>query len=153
MYSRGTLRLRSSDPWEQPSVDLHYLSNPRDRDTLIAGIRLCMHIVDEMRKAGYLVTPYKAPKSLDDADLDDFIAHHSQSFLHYSSTCRMAPLNDPEGSGVVDDELRVHGIANLRVCDASISPQVPAAHLQAPCVAVAEKCADMMKAARYLMGA
>ena len=149
-YSRGTLRLRSSDPWDQPVVDLQYLSNPKDRDTLRAGMRVCMRLVAEMRKTGYPVSDYKAPKSASDADLDEFTAHHSLSILHYSSTCRMAPLDDSEGPGVVDDELRVHGVANLRICDASIFPQVPAAHLQAPCVAVAEKCADMMKAARVM---
>ena len=52
----------------------------------------------------------------------------------------------PETS-VVDAELRVHGVPNLRVCDASVFPSVPAAHLQAPVIAVAEKCADMIRSA------
>lgn len=145
--SRGTVRLRSSDPLDTPLVNLNFLSAPGDINVLRTAIRLCMRIADEMRASGYPVSRVSAPATPDDADVDAFIAEQSQSFLHYSSTCRMAPRDDPDGSGVVDDELRVHGIANLRVCDASIFPQVPAAHLQAPVVAVAEKCADMIKKA------
>ncbi|EKM48854.1 uncharacterized protein PHACADRAFT_214628 [Phanerochaete carnosa HHB-10118-sp] len=144
-FSRGTLRLCSSDPLEQPAVNLNYLADVRDRTNLRAGIRLCMRIAREMENGGYPVGYFKAPRSLDDDALDAFIVGHSQSFLHYSSTCRMAPRDDPE-PGVVDDELRVHGFKNLRIADASIFPQVPAAHLQAPVVVVAEKCADMVKA-------
>ncbi|EKM54662.1 uncharacterized protein PHACADRAFT_175178 [Phanerochaete carnosa HHB-10118-sp] len=144
-FSRGTLRLRSSDPLEQPVVNLNYLADVRDRTNLRAGIRLCMRIVREMENGGYPVGYFKAPRSLDDDALDAFVDGHSQSFLHYSSTCRMAPRDDPE-PGVVDDELRVHGFTNLRIADASVFPQIPAAHLQAPVVAVTEKCADMTKA-------
>ncbi|EKM54668.1 uncharacterized protein PHACADRAFT_146831 [Phanerochaete carnosa HHB-10118-sp] len=144
-FSRGTLRLRSSDPLEQPIVNLNCLSDTRDRTTMRTGVRLCMRIVREMEKDGYPVGYFKAPQSLDDDALDAFIAGNSRSCLHYSSTCRMAPRDDPE-PGVVDDELRVHGFTNLRIADASMFPQVPAAHLQAPVAVVAEKCADMIKA-------
>ncbi|KZO97716.1 GMC oxidoreductase, partial [Calocera viscosa TUFC12733] len=65
---------------------------------------------------------------------------------HYSSTCRMAPEEgDPDGPGVVDDELRVHGVESLRVADASIFPKILSVHLQAPVVMVGEKCPDMIK--------
>ncbi len=57
----------------------------------------------------------------------------------------MAPEHDPMGGGVVDDELKVYGVTNLRVADSSIFPWIPATHLQAPTVAVAEKCADMLR--------
>lgn len=102
-FSRGTLRLRSSDAREQLVVDLGFLTDVRDRATLRAGLRLCMRVAREMEGAGYPVEYFKAPKALDDASLDKFIWRKSQSFLHYSSTCRMAPLDDPEGPGVVDE--------------------------------------------------
>ena len=112
-------------------------------------MRLCLRLADEMRHAGYAVSKFRAPVSGSDADLDAFATTNSSSFVHYSSTCRMAPMDDADGPGVVDDELRVHGIPNLRLCDASIFPQIPAAHLQAPCVVVAERCADMIKATMH----
>lgn len=146
-HSHGTIRLRTSDPLDQPLVDLGFLSDPRDRPTMRAAVRLGMRLADEMRATGYALTDLRTPRSTADADVDAFVAKQNVTCLHYSSTCRMAPLDDPDGPGVVDDELRVHGVANLRVCDASIFPQVPAAHLQAPVVVVAEKCAAMIKAA------
>lgn len=125
--------------------DLRFLSAPEDRITLRSTIRLCMRVVQEMRSSGYPTRPFRAPTGLDDASVDAFIEENSLSFFHYSSTCRMAALDDIEDPGVVDDELKVHGISNLRVCDASVFPQVPAAHLQAPVIAVAERCADMIR--------
>ncbi|GJE92703.1 GMC oxidoreductase [Phanerochaete sordida] len=145
-FSRGTVRLASSDPLAQPAVTLNYLAFPRDRAVLRAAVRLCMRVVREMEAGGYAVGHWRAPRGTDDAALDAFIQAQSWSFLHYSSSCRMAPRDDPE-PGVVDHALRVHGIPNLRIADASVFPQIPAAHLQAPVVVVAEKCADMIKAA------
>ena len=139
--------MTSSDPLSPPRVNLNFLADPRDRDTLRAGLRLCMRIARTMEKDGYPVGYFRAPNAVDDESLDELIKSQSSSFLHYSSTCRMAPRDDPEGPGVVDDELRVHGIPNLRIADASAFPQVPAAHLQAPVVVVAERCADLIKAA------
>lgn len=143
--SRGTVRLRSSDPFDYPAVDLAFLSAPEDRTVLRAAIRLCLRLVQTMRVGGYETSAFRAPHSTDDSEIDRAIDAHSQSFWHYSSTCRMGALDDPE-PGVVDDNLRVHGFENLRICDASVFPQIPAAHLQAPVVAVAEKCADIIKA-------
>ena len=84
-------------------------------------------------------------ESESDEDLDRFIRQRIGSTYHYTSTCRMAP---EEERGVVDDELRVYGVQNLRIADASIFPVVPSAHPQAPVVMVAERCADFIKAAR-----
>ena len=100
-----------------------------------------------MRAAGYAARDFSAPASDADAAVDAFAAAHGQSFFHFAGTCRMAPRGDPAGAGVVDDALCVHGVRGLRVCDASVFPQVPAAHLQAPVIAVAEKCADMVREA------
>jgi choline dehydrogenase-like flavoprotein len=99
-----------------------------------------------MRERGYPIVdwPDNCPDSDDDATLDKFIRRRNRTTYHYSSTCRMAPEDDVDGGGAVDNQLRVHGVENLRVADASIFPNVPGTHLQAPTVAVAEKCADMI---------
>jgi choline dehydrogenase-like flavoprotein len=86
------------------------------------------------------------PESASDEALDGFIKRDVDTVYHYSSTCRMAPEND---MGVVDDELRVHGVRNLSIADASVFPSILACHLQAPVVMVGERCADFLKK-RYL---
>ena len=83
--------------------------------------------------------------STSDVEIDAFIRRWTRSTYHYSSTCRMAPENDLDSPGVVDDELRVHGVRGLRIADTSIFPQVIPAHLQAPAVMVGMKCAEMIK--------
>ncbi|EMD36672.1 hypothetical protein CERSUDRAFT_73736 [Gelatoporia subvermispora B] len=138
----AVLRLESSGT---PLCTMSYLTSPRDRTVLRSGLRLAAALACQMRSLGYSLTDVHVPAGLDDAVLDAHIALWAGSYLHYSSTCRMAPEEDPRAPGVVDDELRVHGVRGLRACDASIFPDVPATHLQAPVVAVAEKCADMIK--------
>jgi choline dehydrogenase len=83
------------------------------------------------------------PASESDEDMDNYIRENARSCLHYSSTCRMAPEEDPN-PGVVDDELRVHGIEGLRIADTSIFPDIISTHTMAGAVVVAEKCAQMI---------
>ena len=79
-----------------------------------------------------------------DAEIEQIIRDRVETLYHPTCTARMAPKDD---GGVVDPLLRVHGVDGLRVCDASVFPQIPAAHTQAPVIAVAERCADIVKAA------
>lgn len=144
--SKGLVRLTSRDPTAPLNIDLNYLSDPSDFGALRAALRLTLRIRDNMRALGYPLVDWEVPIGEDDEALDDFIRrpNRNRSTYHYSSTCRMAPEDDQDGGGVVDDELRVHGVDGLRVADSSVFPWVLGAHLQAPTVAVAEKCADMI---------
>jgi len=142
--SAGTIRLSSSDPGEEPLCNLNFLSDANDLQTLRDALCFCINLKEEMKKLGYPLVDALVPTSKEQAVLDTFIRKNSDSLLHYGSSCRMAPEDDPR-PGVVDDELRVHGIPNLRIADASVFPNVPATHLQAPVVMIAEKCADMIK--------
>ncbi|KAI0922564.1 hypothetical protein AcV5_009503 [Taiwanofungus camphoratus] len=142
--SKGTVRLSSSDPRGPLVVDPRYLSDAEDFAPLRASLRLSLRLRDQMRAQGYAITDWLVPPSESDEDLDQWIRTHNRTTYHYSTTCRMAPENDPEGGGVVDNELRVHGIGRLRVADTSVFPWILGTHLQAPAVAVAEKCAHMM---------
>ncbi|KAF8503926.1 hypothetical protein JB92DRAFT_2970106 [Gautieria morchelliformis] len=141
--SRGCLRLRSQDPNAHPICDMRYLTSPEDYATLRAALRVAVRLADEMRAAGYSLDDVHVPGTLDDAALDAFIDRRVNTMFHYSSSCRMAHPDD-ENPGVVDDQLLVHGISNLRIADASVLPSVPATHPQALIYAVAEKCADMI---------
>lgn len=143
VQSRGTLRLRSADPMVDPDCDLQYLTSPADYAALRAALRVSAAIAQEMRANGYQMDDVLVPDTSSDAALDDFIRKTADTMYHYSSSCRMAPEDD-ERPGVVDDELRVYGIDNVRIADASIFPEVPATHPQALIYAVAEKCADLV---------
>ncbi|KAF8511924.1 GMC oxidoreductase [Gautieria morchelliformis] len=142
--SRGSVRLSSSDPLEHPVCDMNYFASPEDWVNMRAAITLAVRLSQCMRESGYPIEDVHVPDISDDADIDKFIKEYGRSLYHYTSTCRMGDENDTF-PGVVDAQLRVHGIRGLRVADASVFPTVPATHTQAPAVVVAEKCADMVK--------
>lgn len=145
--SRGTVRLGSSNPNDRPNVDFGFFRDPADAAMARKAVRLALKFGDAMKAQGFpLMRGVAIPKSdKADEEMDKYIHHRAKTTYHYSSTCRMAPQFDAEAPGVVDDSLRVHGVRNLRVCDASVFPQIIATHLQAPVVMVAEKCASMIK--------
>ncbi|KAJ3780366.1 alcohol oxidase [Lentinula aff. detonsa] len=142
--SKGTVRLSSRNPSDPLIIDPQYLSNPADYAPLRASLKLTLRLRDRMLKQGYPLKDFGVPDGKDDASLDKFICKRNRMTYHYSSTCRMGPDNGKEDGGVVNEELFVHGFGNLRVADSSVFPWVLGTHLQAPAVAVAEKCADMV---------
>ncbi|KAG6870346.1 hypothetical protein C0995_013634, partial [Termitomyces sp. Mi166 len=143
--SRGSVTLASEDPLDRPACDLAFLSDPADYAVMRKGIKLAKRIGERMRERGANLKDLYMPESESDENLDAFVRKTARTTYHYGCTCRMAPENDPR-PGVVDDELRVHGIGNLRIADCSIIPDMISAHLQAPAAMIAEKCADMIKA-------
>ncbi|VDC06928.1 unnamed protein product [Peniophora sp. CBMAI 1063] len=142
--SKGQILRRSTNPLSPPICDMRYLSHPADRAVLRTALRVVLALVQTMQESGYPLTPVGAPKSSSDAELDDYIDKNFNTMLHYSSSCRMAPRDDTDGPGVVDARLRVYGVKNLRIADASVLPVSPSTHPQALVYAVTEKCADMM---------
>ena len=147
--SRGTVRLASRNPDDRPKVDLGLLREPADFAMARKAVRLALRLGDTMKAEGFpLIRGVAVPASEQQKGMDDFIRQRARTTYHYSSSCRMAPESDAQAPGVVDDSLRVHGVSNLRVCDASIFPQIIASHMQAPVVMVAEKCASMIQASR-----
>ncbi|KAI9069674.1 GMC oxidoreductase [Trametes sanguinea] len=143
--SYGSVRLATSNPRARPEVDLGFLTNPDDLIPLRKGIKLGMRLARDMRDQGYPLKDLIVPESMDDSSLDTFISQNIRTCYHYTSTCRMGRVDDPERPAVVDSELRVHGVRGLRVCDASVFPEIIGGHTMAPVVVVAEKCADLIK--------
>ncbi|KAI0036018.1 hypothetical protein K488DRAFT_82458 [Vararia minispora EC-137] len=141
--SAGRVRLRSANPLEPPLIDTNYFSDAADYAPLRAALRVTLALVRSMRENGYPLRDVHVPDSSSDASLDAFIRARADTMMHYSSTCRMARREDAR-PGVVDAALRVYGVHNLRIADASVFPDIPATHPQAAVYAVAEKCADMM---------
>lgn len=142
--SLGSVSLASRDPRARPAVELGFLNNAADVVTFRKGVKLCLRLAEKMEAQGYPMKGFQVPLSEQDDDLDKFIRGNLRTAYHYSSSCRMARR---EEGGVVDDELKVYGVRNLRVCDASVFPSITSGHIMAPVIAVAERCADLMKSA------
>jgi choline dehydrogenase len=143
--SRGTVRIRSTDAFEPPSMQPHYLSTADDRATLVAGIRLARKLAatDAMRP---LVAGEYRPGSEAESDdaLLEFAKNTGGTIFHPSGTTKMGPAADSRA--VVDPQLRVHGLDALRVVDCGIMPTLVSGNTNVPVVMIAEKAAAMMLA-------
>lgn len=140
--SRGTVRIRSADPMAPPDIDPRYLTDTDDLRVLRAGIRLARHIIGQPAFQPFRGSEY-APGSgvTSDAELDAYIRANATTLYHPVGTCKMG--DDP--LAVVDRELKVRGLAGLRVVDASIMPDLVSGNTNFPTMMIAEKAADMIK--------
>lgn len=148
--SRGTIRLKSTDPHEKPLIDPKYLSHKDDIQTLVEGVKISMKLgltpAMKEQEATLLTTKYPDCVDLElhsDKYLECMVRQYVNTFWHLSGTCRMGREDDPKA--VVDPRLRVKGIRGLRVVDASIMPTVVSGNTNAPVIMIAEKAADMIK--------
>lgn len=149
--SRGTIRLDKNDPLNSPLIDPNYFSSPRDVEVLLRGIRLVQNIAntsafDLFNSQGAFHTRASIgsahPYDSDDY-WRDYIHYLTLTQYHPVGTCRMGALGD--SSTVVDPHLRVKGVKNLRVVDASIMPEVPSGNTNVPTIMIAEKASDLIK--------
>ena len=141
--SRGSVRIRSADPFEAPAMRPNYLSAPRDRQTLVAGIRLARRLAATRALAPYVKREYRpGAEATTDEALLEFAKNTGGTIFHPSGTCKMASARD--AMAVVDARLRVHGLEGLRVVDASIMPTLTSGNTNVPVVMIAEKASDMI---------
>jgi choline dehydrogenase len=142
VHSRGHLRLRSADPTWHPEIEVAYFDDGADLDAMIAGYRKAFEVVAQGPIARHLNGPFEPPTSdPTDDDIVACISRMTQTLFHPVSTCAMGTI---EGS-VVGPDLRVHGVENLRIADASVMPAVPRGNTNAPTIMVGEKAADLIK--------
>jgi choline dehydrogenase-like flavoprotein len=143
--SRGTLRLASADPQVAPLIDPAFLSDADDLTRLVRGFRRMRELLQQpaLARHGGRETAASA-RAQSDVQIEQFVRNHADTIYHPVGTCRMG--QDP--LAVVDAQLRVHGVAGLRVVDASIMPRVVGGNTNAPVVMIAEKAADMIRADR-----
>ncbi len=139
--SKGTVRLASSDPLADPAIDANYLESELDRRTMRDAVRMVRDIVGREPMKAYR-GPEMRPGAgiVGDADLDAWIRQTAETIYHPVGTVRMGA--DPKAP--VDAELRVRGIENLRVIDASVMPTLIGGNTNAPTIMIAEKAADML---------
>jgi choline dehydrogenase len=141
--SLGSIHIRSADPNAHPAIRFNFLADSIDQRTLAAGFNIMRSIVEQPAMDALRGEEYSPGKAVaSDADILNWVRNNSQTAYHPIGTCRM-------GQGpntVVDEHLRVHGIAALRVADASIFPTMPSGNTNAPSIMVGEKAADLIRA-------
>ncbi len=140
--SRGHLQLRSADPREPPAIHPKGLSTNHDLQELLEGVQLVRRMAATPALAALIEEEMTPGESVvgDEALIED-IRQRTSTIFHPSGTCAMGPA---PGSSVVDPRLRVHGLAALRVIDASVFPTIPSGNLNAPSIMLGEKGADLV---------
>ena len=141
--SLGSVRLASANPHDHPLIDPNYFSAPQDLDELLRGVKVMREVMAQPQIGQYLNGELGAWKNADsDAEIIAAIRATAYTGHHHSSTARMGGANDP--GAVLDQQLRVTGVENLRVCDASAMPTQITGNPNATVIAMAEKAADMI---------
>ncbi len=144
-FSVGELKLSSADPQIQPQFNYHYLSDPRDRQRMREGVRLCAQFGEHQAYHEFIDgrrDPTDQELASDDA-LDAWLLKNVGTARHISGTCKMGPSLD--SMAVVDQYCRVRGVEGLRVADTSVIPQVTRANTHATAVLVGERVSDWIK--------
>ncbi|MBZ0128651.1 MAG: GMC family oxidoreductase N-terminal domain-containing protein [Rhodobacteraceae bacterium] len=143
-HSLGEVFLQSADPMAPPGIDPRYLSDGRDLQTLIKGAKLVRRILHSPALRPYNHRElFGVRDNMTDADWEAIIRNRADTIYHPVGTCKMGV----DDMAVVDPKLRVHGLQGLRVVDASIMPRLVSGNTNAPTIMIAEKAADMIRAA------
>ena len=140
--ARGSVKVRSSNPSDHPSLRFNYLSTDEDRREWVEAVKCAREILNQPAFAdlsGGELSP--GPEVQSDQEVLSWVARDGESALHPSGSCKMGV----DGMAVVDPgSMRVHGLENLRVVDASVMPYVTNANIYAPVMMIAEKAADLI---------
>jgi len=145
--SRGTVRIKSSDPHAAPEIHCRYLSTPEDRKVAADSLRLTRRIATQPALARYAPEEFlPGPQFQSDDELARVAGNIGTTIFHPVGTCRMGAADD--AAAVVDTRLRVRGLSGLRVVDASIMPTITSGNTNSPALMIAERGAEMIRADR-----
>lgn len=147
--SRGFLSLRSADPTQAPFILHNYYAEDSDMQTMLDGLRIAKEIGARPALAPYTSRFYVEPASDSESDLRAYLRRQTYTFFHPVGTCRMGA----DGESVLDADLRVRGVRDLRVVDASAMPSIPRGNTNAPTIALAERAADLIRHGEARLGA
>ena len=139
--SRGSVRLASNDPQDAPLIDPNFWSDPHDREMSLRGLQMAREILREPALAPYVRKEVLPGTGATDDEIINYAMENAKTDHHPVGTCRMGHGPD----AVVDPELKVHGLAGLRVCDASIMPMINSSNTNAPAIMIGEKASDMIR--------
>ena len=136
--SRGSVHIRSADPGAPPAIRYNYLATEKDRRVMIEGLKIVRRICATPPMRDYVAGEFlPGEKVTTDDDWLAYCREMGETVFHPTSTCSMGQ--------VVDEKLKVKGVQNLRVIDASVMPAVPSGNINAAVIALAEKAADLLK--------
>ncbi len=139
--SRGSIHISAADPRQQPAIRFNFLSSPIDAELTVNAIRIARQVMNAPAMAPLAVHEIApGPDARDDAAIIDWVKRAGETTYHPVGTCRMGQ----DGMAVVDQRLRVHGVAGLRVADASIMPTLTSGNTNAPTIMIGEKAAAMI---------
>ncbi len=139
--SRGWVRANSVDPRDKPKIQFNYLEHPDDIEGFRACVRLTREIIGQPAMEQYRGAEIQPGEEIQsDAEIDTFVRRTVESAYHPSCSCKMGT----DEMAVVDPEVRVRGIENLRVADSSIFPTIPNGNLNSPTIMAAERAADII---------
>lgn len=134
--SRGNVRIKSIDPFEQPHIDPNYFGEDADRKVIVEGVKILRKIYSQPSYRDLWDTEVIPGEDVQtDEQIWDYVRHNGGTVFHCVGTCRMGS----DAGAVVDPDLRVRGVENLRVIDASVMPQITSANTNAPTLMIAEK--------------
>jgi len=142
--SRGTVRIRDGDPATAPSIAPNYLATDEDRQVAADAIRTTRRLMQQKALARYRPSEYLPGPAVgdDDAALAKAAGDIGTTIFHPVGTAKMGAATDP--MAVVDERLRFHGIAGLRIADASVMPTITSGNTNTPTAMIAEKAATMI---------
>ena len=141
--SRGSVRLGSSDPAAMPLIDPNYFADPYDKEISFKGLRMARELLQQPALKPFLLGErLPGPELVSDEELFDYACRSAKTQHHPVGTCRMGH----DAMAVVSpDDLRVHGISGLRVCDASIMPRLVSSNTNAATIMAGEKGSDIIR--------
>ena len=136
--SRGSVHIRSADPAEAPAICANYLAHPDDLAVTVAGMRVVRRVAEQPALQRFGLEEIRpGPEAAAEEELLAFARSTSQTSYHPVGTCRMGT----DGQAVVDAKLRVHGVENLRIADASVFPTMCSSNTNAPAMVAGLKAA------------
>jgi choline dehydrogenase len=137
--SRGHCHITGKQAWDHPDIFANYLADEYDQRVTVAGLRLGREIASQPAFKNYIVNEtFPGVDHRSDSELLEYAKGTGLTVYHPVGTCRMGKA----GEGVVDAQLRVQGLAGLRIADASIMPTLPASNTNAPSIMIGERAAD-----------
>lgn len=135
--------LNSSDPYDPPKIDPAFFSHPEDMEIMIKGWKKQYQMLESSAFDDIRGNAFYPVDASDDKAIEQDIRNRADTQYHPVGTCKMGPSSD--SLAVVDKDLKVYGLDNLRVIDASVMPTLIGANTNAPTIMIAEKVADQIK--------